>query len=67
MQVCGRLVPFRLAEADDHRIGTNLLNELSADSLHRTVSVGWCHGGSHVSGEKTSPHVADGRRFVTMV
>jgi hypothetical protein len=66
MQVRSGLVPLRLTEANDHRIGTNLLNELCADSLHCTVSVGWCHGGSHVSGEKTSPHVADGRRFVTL-
>jgi len=66
MQVRGGLVPLRLAEADDHRIGTNLFDELCADSLHGTVSIRWCHGGSHVAGEKTSPHVADGRRFATL-
>jgi len=39
MQVRGGLVPFRLAETDDHCVGTNLLDELSADPLHGTVSV----------------------------
>jgi hypothetical protein len=72
MQVRGGLVPFRLAETDDHCVGTNLLDELCADSLHGTFLVLLTHLWSPIpvlpvfSSEKTSLHVADGRRFVTL-
>jgi hypothetical protein len=65
------LVPLRLAEADDYRIGPDLFDQLRADSLHRSFLVGLTHLRSSCpdlpvfSSEKTSPHVADGRRFVT--